>query len=137
MEKLVLNEEQLVAWGRELGAGIHAPRTILLSGDLGAGKTVLVRAICEGYGVAESVTSPTFALIHRYQSERSPVFHIDLYRLNTERECADLGIEELMSDHALVLIEWPERGNGLFPVGALRIRIDHVPEDRQLRALSG
>jgi len=73
-----MSREELVAWGEALGHAATPPLIITLAGDLGAGKTTLAQAICAGYGVTESVTSPTFALVHRYDAPRSPVYHLDL-----------------------------------------------------------
>jgi tRNA threonylcarbamoyladenosine biosynthesis protein TsaE len=131
-----LDEGGLIKWGWELGASLVPPRVIALSGELGAGKTTLVRAICAGYGVKESVTSPTFALIHRYESERSSVFHIDLYRLAGERESAQLGLEELFGSKSLILLEWPERALSLLPDNTVWIRLAHNESDPALRDLS-
>ena len=133
---LKLHEQELHNWGRDFGAALLAPGTIALSGELGAGKTTLVRAICEGYGVTDTVTSPTFALIHRYHSDRSPVFHIDLYRLSGARESAQLGIEEMFENFALILIEWPERAEGLLPRETTWIRLAHDDADGSLRSLT-
>ena len=74
-------ESELVEWGERFGRVASPPLVVTLTGELGAGKTTLVQAICRGYGVTEDVTSPTFALVHRYAAPRSPVFHLDLYRL--------------------------------------------------------
>jgi tRNA threonylcarbamoyladenosine biosynthesis protein TsaE len=122
-----LDEKELTEWGRMLGASLHPPRVVALSGDLGAGKTRLAQAICQGYGVTRQVTSPTFALIHRYESPRSPVYHVDLYRLTGIGESAALGLEELFSENALAIVEWPERGETLLPEDAIRIALEMVP----------
>ncbi len=134
-ETLTLNEHDLAEWGRGAGAILQAPCIIALSGELGAGKTALVRAICEGYGVTGAVTSPTFALIHRYLSARSPVLHIDLYRLSTERECAQLGLEELLESNCLILIEWAERAAQLLPPNTIWLKLEYLPSDSALRIL--
>src|SRR4029079_7008933 len=96
-------------WGRRLGHVASAPLLVTISGELGAGKTTLVRAICQGYGVTEEVTSPTFALVHRYAAPRSPVFHLDLYRLSDPVELTNIGWDDILGEDALVLVEWPER----------------------------
>jgi tRNA threonylcarbamoyladenosine biosynthesis protein TsaE len=96
----------MAAWGREFAATLRPGVVVGLSGELGAGKTTLVRAIAAGLGVKESVTSPTFALVHRYDG-RVPVWHVDAYRLKADDEARDLGLEE--AGEAIVLIEWPER----------------------------
>jgi tRNA threonylcarbamoyladenosine biosynthesis protein TsaE len=112
------------------------PHVIALSGELGAGKTRLAQAICEGYGVRDQVTSPTFALIHRYESARSPVYHVDLYRLKGLQESAALGLEEILADAALAIVEWPDRAAALLPPGTTRIRLEHVADDAGKRRIA-
>lgn len=132
---LALTEPELVTWGEQLGRAAQPPLVITLTGDLGAGKTTLVRAICRGYGVAEDVTSPTFALIHEYRATRSPVFHLDLYRLRDASELVQLGWDELMNERALILVEWPERAEGWIPADHVPITLAHLPDDAGRRAL--
>src|SRR5690606_23553957 len=103
--RLALSEPELLAWGESFGRAAAPPLVVTLAGDLGAGKTTLVQAICRGYGVTQPVTSPTFALVHEYSSPRSPVFHLDLYRIRSEGELEGLGWDELLGANALVLIE--------------------------------
>ncbi|HET7373609.1 MAG TPA: tRNA (adenosine(37)-N6)-threonylcarbamoyltransferase complex ATPase subunit type 1 TsaE, partial [Gemmatimonadaceae bacterium] len=89
--RLACTEAELVAWGEALGRAITPPLVVTISGELGAGKTTLVKAICRGYGVTEQVTSPTFTLVHQYAAERSTVYHVDLYRLSDPRDLTNLG----------------------------------------------
>lgn len=132
---LALTEAELVAWGEQLGRAAQPPLILTLAGDLGAGKTTLVRAICRGYGVTEEVTSPTFALIHEYGGGRSPVYHLDLYRLRDASELVQLGWDELMARRALILVEWPERAGGYLPPEHVPITLAHLPQDPDRRAL--
>src|SRR5688500_19415751 len=104
---------ELEAWGESFGRAASPPLVIALAGDLGAGKPTLVQAICRGYGVTEPVTSPTFALVHEYAAPRSPVYHLDLYRLKGPQDLEELGWFDIVGAHALVLIEWPERAGDL------------------------
>jgi tRNA threonylcarbamoyladenosine biosynthesis protein TsaE len=104
--------EETVDLGRILAAQLAPPKLILLRGELGAGKTTLVKGIAEAFDAAkqEEVTSPTFTLIHEYRGQEITIYHIDLYRIDTERELATLGIDDLLRDqHNLVLIEWGEK----------------------------
>lgn len=133
--KVAVTEPELCSWGERLGRAATAPLVIALSGELGAGKTTLAQAICRGAGVRDSVTSPTFALVQRYQGARAPVYHIDLYRLETARELVNLGWDDVLRDDALVLIEWPERADGHIPDDALHIEIEHHPTDPTRRLL--
>ena len=122
-----LTRDELVAWGEALGRAAEPPLLIALSGDLGTGKTTLTQAICRGYGVTEAVTSPTFALVHTYDAPRSPVHHLDLYRPEREAELDQLGFDEIVASHALVIVEWPERAGTRLPVEHLPIELAHVP----------
>jgi tRNA threonylcarbamoyladenosine biosynthesis protein TsaE len=108
---------------------------VTLTGELGVGKTTLARAICRGYGVSEEITSPTYALVHEYRSPRSPVYHIDLYRLESPEQLTNLGWDEIVSSHALVLVEWPERAGERLPENHVPIDVDYVPDDPGRRIL--
>jgi tRNA threonylcarbamoyladenosine biosynthesis protein TsaE len=91
---------------------LPAPRLVILRGELGAGKTTLVKGIAEAMGaaLAEDVTSPTFTLVHEYKGKTKRLYHLDLYRLETERELLTLGLEEMEAEpDALVLVEWGEK----------------------------
>jgi len=122
-----------MAWGEALGRELSAPRVLTLAGEVGAGKTTLVQAICRGYGVHDAVRSPTFALVHEYAGGATPVYHLDLYRLRDRRDLLHLGWEELMSALAIVLVEWPERAQEEVPDDAMRIVLSHVPGDDDVR----
>ena len=101
-----------IAIGRKLAELLKPPRLVILRGDLGAGKTTLVKGIAAALGAAdpEEVTSPTFTLVHEYVGPKAKVYHLDLYRLETERELATLGLEEMAAEpDAVVLIEWGEK----------------------------
>ncbi len=132
---LTLDEAGLKRWGSELGEASQPPLLVSLSGELGAGKTTLAKAICEGYGVSEPVTSPTYALVHRYDAPKSPVFHIDLYRLDNEAQLTNIGWDDILAERALVIVEWPERAGDLMPDGHLHIDIEYHAEDPTRRIL--
>ena len=106
---LALDEVELTAWGERFGRAASAPLVVGLTGELGAGKTTLARAICRGYGVTDDVTSPTFTLVHRYAAPRSPVYHVDLYRLRGPQDLTNIGWDDMLAEDALVLIEWGEK----------------------------
>lgn len=132
---LAMGEEELRAWGRKFGRAARPPLLISITGELGAGKTTLVQAICEGYGVTEEVTSPTFALVHEYAGRLSPVMHLDLYRLDRPDQLDELGWDELLHSRALVLVEWPERAAGRLPAGHVTLSLQHLPHDPGRRLL--
>jgi tRNA threonylcarbamoyladenosine biosynthesis protein TsaE len=133
--RLALTRDELAAWGEALGRAARAPLVVALRGDLGAGKTTLAQSVCRGYGVAEPVTSPTYALVHEYGSPRGPVYHLDLYRLQDPRELDGLGWDEIVGAQALVLVEWPERAGGRMPPGAVPLDLEHHPADAGRRVL--
>ncbi len=116
---MILTERDLTRWGMEIGSQVTPPIFIGLTGQLGAGKSVLARAIARGAGVEGAMPSPTFNLIFRYPAiDNVEVIHMDLYRLRTPEELWELGWEELGFGGEIVLVEWPERAG------------DHLPEDR-------
>ena len=103
--------EETIALGRELASQLAPPKLVILRGDLGAGKTTLVKGIAEGFNAAshDDVTSPTFTLIHEYRGPAATVYHIDLYRIDTQRELETLGLDDLMTENSVLLIEWGEK----------------------------
>ncbi len=127
------SEEETIALGERLAAEVLPARgLVLLQGNLGAGKTTLVKGIASGRGACEpdEVSSPTFTLIHEY-GEPARVYHIDLYRLEQERQVASLGIEELLDRDALVIIEWGEKFPRLWPKERVEIRIERKQNDQR------
>lgn len=132
---LALTEPELVGWGERLARTVTPPLLVTISGELGTGKTTLVQAICRAYGVSEEVTSPTFALVHRYAGKRSPVFHLDLYRLTGPADLTNLGWDDILSEDALVLVEWPERAGARIPRDHVPISLQHLPDDPDRRLL--
>lgn len=132
---LALDRAELEAWGERFGHVASAPLVVAISGDLGAGKTTLVQAICRGYGVTDEVTSPTFALVHKYSAPRSPVYHLDLYRLKTADELTNIGWDELLAEHAIVLVEWPERAGDKLPRNHVPMSLHHIADDPSRRLL--
>ena len=111
------------------------PRLVILRGDLGAGKTTLVKGIVAalGAGDPEDVTSPTFTLVHEYQGTKVKVYHLDLYRLETERELATLGLEEMTAQpDALVLVEWGEKFPSVVAMAGGEVAIESLGGDERL-----
>lgn len=125
------SEEETIALGRQIGAELTAPCCVLLIGNLGAGKTTLTKGIVAGLtGLSEDeISSPTFTLIHEYAPR---VYHVDLYRLDTAREVASLGLEDLLDD-SIVLIEWGERFPELFPAHRVEIEITARGTEREFQ----
>jgi tRNA threonylcarbamoyladenosine biosynthesis protein TsaE len=133
--RVSLTLPELVGWGERFGRAVSAPLVVALSGELGAGKTTLVQAICRGYGVPERVTSPTFTIVHEYIGARSPVYHLDLYRLARPEDLTAIGWDEIVARDALVLVEWPERAGARLPAGHVPIELALVPGDPERRLL--
>lgn len=131
---LLLTLGELDAEGEDLGRRLQPGELVTFEGDLGAGKTTLIQAVARGLGVTASATSPTYALVHRYQGARGPVFHLDCFRLRSVDEAADLDWEGLLSEGDAILIEWPERAGGWIPTPTRRFRLVHLP-DPALRGL--
>jgi len=132
---IALSREELVARATSLGQALEPPCVVAFSGDLGAGKTTFVQALCRGFGVEEAVTSPTFALVHQYSAPKSTVYHLDLYRLNGPADLVNIGWDDILSSDALVVIEWAERAGSRLPEETLRIHLAHDPEDPDRRLL--
>ncbi len=132
----MLAEGELVSRGVQLGQELAPGSVVLLSGDLGAGKTTLARAIIRGLGADEAVSSPTYALVHHYHGARGDIYHVDAYRLRHPDEAADLDWDTLASADAL-LVEWPERAAGWVPPASLHIALGHTDDDaRRVMELS-
>ena len=110
-----LREDELNRFGENLGSALRPPVIIGISGDLGAGKTTLVQAICRGLAAEVPATSPTYALVHRYESPSGPVFHVDCYRLKSSKEARDLGLDDILLQKAILLVEWPEKAGHMMP----------------------
>ncbi len=123
---MILTEGEVVRWGRRIGREVGTPVFLGIRGQLGAGKSVLARAVARGAGVEGAIPSPTFNLLFRYPARDGlEVVHLDLYRLRDPDELFELGWEELGHGPEIVLVEWPERAG------------DHLPEDRWDIHLSG
>ena len=129
-EILTHSSEQTIREGREIGARLKAPVLILLSGDLGAGKTTLTKGIAAGLGAAreDDVTSPTFTLVHKYEGG-TRVYHVDLYRIEDLHDLETLGLEDIFSEQAVIIVEWPDRLKLRTDWPIVRIQLEHVAED--------
>jgi tRNA threonylcarbamoyladenosine biosynthesis protein TsaE len=131
--------EETIAFGRTLMELLSPPKLVLLRGDLGAGKTTLVKGIAAAFEAAaeENVTSPTFTLVHEYRGPRANLYHIDLYRVDTLRELETLGLDDLRSDENILLIEWGEKFPRLQRERDVEISLERQGENgRKIRILS-
>jgi tRNA threonylcarbamoyladenosine biosynthesis protein TsaE len=119
--------EQTIAWGRELAKKLSAPVLVLLSGELGTGKTTLTKGIVAGLDVAleDEVTSPTFTLVHEY-GRGGKVFHGDLYRIESFHDFETLGLEDIFAHPAIVILEWSEKFPLKTPWPRVQLRLEHL-----------
>jgi len=125
--------EETIALGRELAGMLTPPKLVLLRGHLGAGKTTLVKGIAQAFEAAseENVTSPTFTLIHEYRGPQATLYHIDLYRVETQRELDTLGLEDLMGENSILLIEWGEKFPRFLRERDVEIALEWSGEERR------
>ena len=125
--------EETIAVGRALAPLLPPPKLVLLRGELGAGKTTLVKGIAEGFRAAreEDVTSPTFTLVHEYRGSQVNLYHIDLYRVDTPRELETLGLNDLMAQNSILLIEWGEKFRRFQLERDVEIALERVGENRR------
>ncbi|HXF15154.1 MAG TPA: tRNA (adenosine(37)-N6)-threonylcarbamoyltransferase complex ATPase subunit type 1 TsaE [Terriglobales bacterium] len=125
--------EETIALGRELASLLAPPKIVVLRGDLGAGKTTLVKGIAEGFQAAshDDVTSPTFTLIHEYRGPVATVYHIDLYRIDTQRELETLALDDLMAENSVLLIEWGEKFPRFERDRDVEIAIERISENER------
>lgn len=125
--------DETIAFGRSLRDLLAPPKIVLLRGDLGAGKTTLVKGIAEAFqaALADEVTSPTFTLIHEYRGANANLFHIDLYRIDTQRELDTLALDDLLSDNSILLIEWGEKFPRFERERDVEIALERVSEDER------
>jgi tRNA threonylcarbamoyladenosine biosynthesis protein TsaE len=132
--------EETVALGRKLAANLSPPKVVLLRGDLGAGKTTLVKGIAEGFHAAsqEDVTSPTFTLVHEYRGPGVNLYHIDLYRVDTPRQLETLGLDDLIGESSVLLIEWGEKFARFVRERDVEIALERVREnERRVSVITG
>lgn len=139
-EFITRSPEETIALGRKLPAILLPPKLVLLRGDLGAGKTTLVKGIAEGFRAAsqEDVTSPTFTLVHEYRGPGVNLYHIDLYRVDTPRQLETLGLDDLIGENSLLLIEWGEKFARFVRERDVEIALERVGEnERRVRVITG
>jgi tRNA threonylcarbamoyladenosine biosynthesis protein TsaE len=132
--------EETITFGRTLADLLAPPKLVLLRGDLGAGKTTLVKGIASAFQAAEEedVTSPTFTLIHEYRGPRANLYHIDLYRIDTQRELDTLALDDLRTNDSILLIEWGEKFPRFVRERDVEIVLERAGEnERTIRVVRG
>jgi tRNA threonylcarbamoyladenosine biosynthesis protein TsaE len=132
-EIITHSSEETIAYGRTLSGVLAPPKIVLLRGDLGAGKTTLVKGIAKAFDAAaeDEVTSPTFTLVHEYRGPSVRLYHIDLYRIDTERELDTLGLEDMCEPDSVLLIEWGEKFARYTNNRDVEIRIERLGENER------
>ena len=125
LDELQNAAEQLVAFG-------ESEKIFLFYGEMGAGKTTLIKSLCESLGVKEPATSPTFSIVNEYQGASSKIYHFDFYRLKNQSEALDLGYEEYFYSDNYCFIEWPEKIPDLLPDHYIRVDVQVVSDNERL-----
>lgn len=128
MEVCTRDADETLALGEAIGALVEPGDVIVCSGDLGAGKTVLAKGIAKGLGVTEPVVSPTFTIVREYQG-RCPFRHLDVYRLDSLQELVEIGLDELLDDRGVTLVEWGDAVGALLPAERLEVRLEVLPPE--------
>jgi tRNA threonylcarbamoyladenosine biosynthesis protein TsaE len=132
------SSDETIAKGREIAAKLRPPVLVLLSGDLGSGKTTLTKGIISGLGAAreEDVTSPTFTMVHVFHNH-CKVYHVDLYRVENFHDLESLGLEDALGEQAIVIVEWSERFTFRSDWPRVQIHLDHAGGDSRNITISG
>jgi tRNA threonylcarbamoyladenosine biosynthesis protein TsaE len=119
---------ETMAVGQALASDLEPGDVLALYGDLGAGKTSLVKGIAAGLGITAEITSPTFTLVHEHDGGRFQLYHADLYRLGAVDDALDIGIEDCISDDGVTVLEWAEKIEAILPDRTIRIRLETIDE---------
>ncbi len=132
MEIVIKNEAETYEYGHKLAGELKAGQVVALTGDLGAGKTTLSKAIAEGLNITEPISSPTFTIIKEYESGDIPLYHFDVYRLSDPEELYELGYEEYFFGKGITVVEWADKVMDLIPDDAVKIEIKYgrTPDSR-------
>ncbi|HHY59695.1 MAG TPA: tRNA (adenosine(37)-N6)-threonylcarbamoyltransferase complex ATPase subunit type 1 TsaE [Clostridia bacterium] len=136
MEVVTKNSLETQNLGRLLGQLLQPGDVLVVSGDLGAGKTTFVQGLATGLGIQAPVTSPTFTIIHEYEGPRCPFYHIDAYRLEDPREVEELGLEEYLHGNGIAAVEWAENIAPWLPSDYLCVKINKIPAEPEWRRVA-
>ena len=131
MEKITNNRDETLDFAEKFAKQIVAPKIIVLSGDLGAGKTTFSKGFAKGLGISETITSPTFTLLNEYSGDKN-LYHFDMYRLSSKEEAYELGFENYFENNdGIILVEWAENVKGLFTPPYLKVLIEKIDENKR------
>lgn len=136
MPRVIASAQAMEALGAELAATLQTPAVVYLHGELGTGKTTLVRGALRALGHQGSVKSPTFTLVESYKFKQGDVHHFDLYRISDPEELECIGMREYFQEDAICFIEWPDKGRAGIPAATLEIHIQHHGDDREVEISS-
>lgn len=123
MTRISTSPEETRAIAKEIARGLAPGSVLILTGDLGAGKTEFVKGLAKGLGIDDPVTSPTFTLVHEYRGAQVTLYHLDLYRLNSEKELDEIGFDDCLSAGGICAVEWGNKYPARLPKGCLEIRL--------------
>ena len=117
---------------KDIVTSLDERKIILFYGEMGSGKTTLIKEICRQLGVTDSMSSPTYGLVNEYNSPKGKIYHFDLYRVKNLEECLDIGMEEYLYSGNYCLIEWPDIATSLYPENVVKVRIEGTEELRSI-----
>ncbi len=124
--------EETGQWGKRLGESLQKPAVVVLLGDIGAGKTVFVQGLARGLGIDDRVVSPTYTLVREYQG-RLPLFHVDLYRLESFDDLIDIGWDDYLASGGVLALEWGQRLENVWPPETVFVSLENHPEQAEWR----
>ncbi len=131
-ERIILHDQEATErFGAALAARLAAGDVVALTGDLGAGKTTLTKAVARGLGVTETLTSPTFTIVQEYESGRLPLYHFDVYRVHDEDELFEIGFDDYLNAGGICLIEWADLIEELLPERTIRIALSYGKSENE------
>ena len=135
MQYIIPNETAMLSFAAEIATTLRAGSVVFLEGDLGAGKTTIVRGILNSFGHTAPVKSPTYTLVEPYTLAEHTVYHFDLYRLGDPEELEYMGGRDYFDSHAICLFEWPEKAQGFLPTPDLRLFISYYADGRKIEVV--
>jgi len=133
MSAIIFSLNELATVVRKFRDAVTGYRVFAFHGEMGAGKTTFIHALCEDVGVEDTVSSPTFSIINEYYSPNGSIYHMDLYRLRDEEEAIGAGVEDALYSGNICLVEWPERAPGIFPEDTVHVYLERA--ENNLRKL--
>lgn len=136
MKLLIESENELLKTAKTIIDFATENKVFLFYGEMGAGKTTLINAICKHLGVVEHTSSPTFSIVNQYQTKQDEIFHFDFYRLKNQTEALDLGYEEYFYSGAYCFVEWPEKIPDLLPPNCVKVQITVLEEEKRMVVLT-